>query len=140
MTTHETLVHTDDIAPGSDRGFGLVVGGILAAIGGYLYFSGSGLALYVLAPGCLLFIVGLAYPSVLHPLNVLWTKIGLLLGRIVTPIVMFIVFAITVVPIGLLLRLFGKDLLGLRKKDPNQSYWIQRTPPGPAPDSLKEQF
>ena len=140
MTTHETLVHSDDVVPGSDRGFGLVVGGILSIIGGYLYYTDSSLALYLLPPGILLFTIGLIYPSILHPLNVLWTKLGLLLGRIVTPIVMFIVFAVTVVPIGILLRVFGKDLLRLKKNTGGHSYWIERSPPGPSPDSLNEQF
>ena len=83
-------------------------------------------------------LAGLAVPKLLHPLNMLWTKLGLLLGRIVTPVVMFLVYAISVVPIGLLLRLFGKDLLRLKPAD--SSYWIDRSPPGPPPESLKDQF
>lgn len=138
MATHETLIRDDHIEPGSDRSFGLVVGGILAAIGGYQFFTGSSLYPWFATPGVILVVLGLVLPKLLHPLNILWTKLGLLLGRIVTPLVMFLVYAISVVPIGLLLRLFGKDLLRLKPAD--GSYWIERTPPGPPPESLKDQF
>ncbi len=140
MATHETIVHDDSIEPGSDRSFGLIVGGILAAIGVYQYISDSALYLWFLIPGTALVLAGLIFPSVLHPLNVVWTKLGVLLGRIVTPIVMFLVYAVSVVPIGLILRLSGKDLLGLKKGTDKSSYWIERTPPGPTPESLKDQF
>jgi len=140
MATHETLLHDNHVEPGSDRSFGLIVGGILAAIGAFQYFGGSALYLAFAGPGALLVIFGLVAPKLLHPLNVLWTKLGLLLGRIVTPVVMFLVYATTVVPIGLLLRLFGKDLLRLKPIDADGSYWINRSPPGPSPESLKDQF
>lgn len=140
MSTHETIIRDEAIEPGSDRSFGLIVGGILAAIGAYQYFAGGALFLWFLVPGLLLAATGLIYPSVLHPLNVGWMKLGLLLGRIVTPIVMFLVYVISIVPIGLLLRISGKDLLGLNRGTEKDSYWIERTPPGPPPESLKDQF
>ena len=140
MSTHETLVRDEAIEPGSDRSFGLIVGGILSAIGLYQFFTGSTLYLWFLGPGVLLAVLGLVLPSILHPLNIAWMKLGLLLGRIVTPIVMFLVYLISVVPIGILLRIFGKDLLSLKKGDDKQTYWVERTPPGPSPESLKDQF
>jgi len=140
MSTHETVVREEDIEPGSDRSFGLIVGGILSAIGLYQFFAGSTLYLWFLSPGAMLVLLGLVLPSLLHPLNIAWMKLGLLLGRIVTPVVMFLVYLISVVPIGLLLRMFGKDLLSLKQGDDKQSYWLDRTPPGPTPESLKDQF
>ncbi len=140
MSTHETVVRYEDIEPGSDRSFGLIVGGILCAIGLFQYFTESSLYLWFLSPGALLILLGLVRPGLLHPLNIAWMKLGLLLGRIVTPVVMFLVYLISVVPIGLLLRLFGKDLLSLKKAGDKQSYWLDRTPPGPPPESLKDQF
>ena len=139
MSTHETVRQADVIEPGSDRSFGLIVGGILAAIGVYQYFSGSSLFAWFLLPGAVLVLLGLVRPAVLHPLNIAWMHLGLLLGRIVTPVVMFLVFAVSVVPIGLILRIMGKDPLRL-KRGAAGTYWIERTPPGPAAESLEDQF
>ncbi len=139
MSTHESLVREEEIQPGSDRGFGLIVGGILGAIGCYQVYFDVAHYLWFLVPGTLLIVLGLAMPRLLRPLNVLWTKLGLLLGKVVTPIVMFLVYAVSIVPIGLLLRATGKDLLTL-KQSKESTYWVARTPPGPTPESLKDQF
>ena len=82
----------------------------------------------------------LVRPSMLHPLNVAWMKLGLLLGRVVTPIVMLLVFVVAVLPTGLVVRAMGKDLLLLKRAPTKSSYWIRRDPPGPPPESLKDQF
>ena len=140
MSTHNTLVRDEAVEPGSDRSFGLIVGGILAAIGAYQWMKGLQIYPWFLGPGLVLVVLGLILPGILHPLNVGWTRLGLLLGRIVTPVVMFLVYAVSVVPIGLILRILGKDLLRLERGDDQDSYWIERTPPGPAPESLKDQF
>ena len=79
-------------------------------------------------------------PGVLAPANRLWTKFGLLLHHIVSPIALGILFFLVVTPTGLLMRLFGKDPLRLRFDPDADSYWIKRDPPGPAADSLKNQF
>jgi hypothetical protein len=84
--------------------------------------------------------LGAAWPAPLRPLNRLWFRIGLLLHRIVTPVVMGLVFFCSVVPIGLLMRALGKDLLRLRREADAQSYWIEREPPGPARGTMKKQF
>ena len=76
----------------------------------------------------------------LAPLNRLWSRFGLLLSKIVSPIVLALLYFLTVVPVGLLMRLSGKDPLRLRFDPKAESYWIPRTPPGPAPDSMKNQF
>ena len=128
------------VEPGSNRSFGLIVGGILAAIGLYQYFAGNALYPWFGSIGGALVVLGLAVPRVLYPLNLAWTHLGILLGRIVTPIVMFLVYLVSIVPVGLLLRVSGKDLLRLEKKAPGESYWIERDPPGPPPESLKDQF
>ena len=141
MSSHETIVRHDVVEPGSDRSFGLIVGGILAALGAYQYFAGNSLFPWFGGIGGLLIPFGLAMPKALHPLNIAWMRLGLLLGRIVTPVVMLLVYLVSIVPIGLLLRVSGKDLLRLKKKtEAGESYWIQRDPPGPTPESLKDQF
>lgn len=140
MSTHETLFREEVIQPGSDRSFGMVVGGILSAIGAYQLIEASGTYLWFLVPGVLLIVLGLLAPRVLHPLNVGWTRLGLLLGRVVTPIVMFLIYAISVVPTAIVLRLAGKDLLQLKPRPDQSSYWQVREPPGPPPESLRDQF
>ena len=69
----------------------------------------------------------------LRPLNRLWLKFGLLLHKVVNPIVMALVFFGTVLPTGLIMRVLGKDLLRLKRQPDANSYWIERRPPGPAP-------
>jgi hypothetical protein len=85
-------------------------------------------------------LVALAVPKLLGPLNKGWTQLGLLLFKVVNPVVMFILFATTIVPIGLLRRALRKDSLRLRFEPDAPSYWIPREPPGPAPESMKNQF
>ena len=124
----------------SDRGFGLVFAGffaILAAVslwrGGPLWPWLGGIALAFLA-------VALLRAALLAPLNRLWMRFGLLLGRIVNPIVLALLFFAVFTPIALLARLLGKDFLRLRRDADATTYWIVREPPGPAPQSMKDQF
>ncbi|MCX8100071.1 MAG: hypothetical protein N3D77_02395 [Geminicoccaceae bacterium] len=140
---HERLDSHDRIEGPSDRSFGLTVGGILVAIGlakGLLFSGWTWLATLLLAAGGLLILMGLVVPALLAPANRAWMELGLLLFKIVNPVVMFLIYATTVVPIGLLLRLRGKDLLRLRRDPAAASYWISREPPGPRPESMRNQF
>jgi hypothetical protein len=82
----------------------------------------------------------LLYPAALKPLNRLWLKFGLLLHKVVNPIVMALVFFGTVLPTSLIMRALGKDSLRLKRQSHANSYWIERRPPGPAPESMKDQF
>jgi hypothetical protein len=81
-------------------------------------------------------------PRSLGPLNWLWYRFGMLLHSIVNPIIMALIYYVGILPIGLLLRAFGKDLLRLRWQRPEQepSYWIPREPPGPRQGSMSKQF
>ena len=80
------------------------------------------------------------WPAALAPLNRVWTRFGLLLHRIVSPVVLGVMFFVVVTPTGLLMRALGKDPLRLRLTVTQRSYWIDRQPPGPAPDTLNNQF
>lgn len=84
--------------------------------------------------------LGLVYPRVLAPLNRLWTRLGLVLHRLANPVILGILFFGVVTPTGWLMRALGKDPLRLRRDPSAGTYWIERDPPGPAPDSLKDQF
>ena len=76
----------------------------------------------------------------LGPLNKAWLAFGALLHSIVSPVVMGVLFLGAVLPTGLMLRLFGRDGLRLKREPSRTSYWIDRTPPGPEPESLRQQF
>ena len=82
----------------------------------------------------------LVWPGVLAPLNRLWTRFGLLLHRLVSPLVLGVMFFLVITPMGLVMRALGKDPLRLQRDRAARTYWIDRQPPGPAPDSLNNQF
>ena len=85
-------------------------------------------------------VIAYTYPQVLGPLNRLWLKFGLLLYKVMNPLVLGLLFFVTITPIGLVMRAFGKDFLRLRMDRGAKSYWIEREPPGPPPQSMKNQF
>lgn len=138
--THETLTREETVKGSSDRSFGLtfaVVALILAGIG---FWRGRDYWIYALAASAAFGVVALAAPKLLAPLNRLWLKFGLLLHRVVNPLVMGLLFFAVITPMALMVRLRGKDLLRLRFDPQAKSYWIEREPPGPAPESMRHQF
>ncbi len=137
---HEDLGRKDEIKGSSDRTFGLVFAALFAVIGLWPLLSGAGVRIWALAIAGLFLALALVKPGLLSPLNRLWTQFGLLLHKVVNPLVMGLLFYLTVTPIGLLMRLMGKDPLGRRFDRSVESYWIARDPPGPAPESMKNQF
>lgn len=133
--------HRRDAPPqgSSDRGFGLVMAAFFAIVGLWpVPWSGQP-RLWSLGVAAVFMGAALARPGALAPLNRLWTRFGLLLHRIVNPVVMGLVFYLTVTPIGLLMRALGKDPLRLRLDRTAATYWIEREP-GPAPETMKNQF
>jgi hypothetical protein len=134
-------IRRDEItAGGSNRSFGLVFAGFFAIIAFLPLFFGEPVRVWALLTSGVFLLAAFAFPSILAPLNRLWTKFGLLLHRIVSPVVLGFMFYVVVTPIGLLMRLLGKDLLRLKFERRAGSYWIERRPPGPPPESLKDQF
>ena len=137
---HEDLQREKELTVGSDRAFALTFAAFFALIGVLPIARGASLRLWPLAVAVTIAIAGLVAPRALHPLNVIWSRFGLLLNRIVSPIVMGLVFYVALTPMGMLARKLGKDTLRLRRDSARDSYWIVRTPPGPGPDTLKNQF
>lgn len=125
---------------GSERSFGIQVGAILTLIGLWPLAAGGPVRLWALILAAFLLLAAAFVPGWLQPVNRLWFRFGQLLGRIVTPVVMGFVYFLIVTPIALLLRLFGKDVLRLKRDASVSSYWVARTPPGPAPESMRDQF
>ena len=138
--SHEAYVAHSEAKIGRERSFGVVFAVVFAIIGGWSFLGGGEVRVWALIIGALFLCAAFVVPSVLKPLNILWFKFGLVLSKIVNPVIMFLLYITTIVPIGLLMRLFGKDPLYRKFDKQLESYWIERTPPGPEPDSMKNQF
>ena len=136
---HENL-RQEEVVAGSDRGFGLVFAGVFAIIGAVKLWHGHAVGGIWCAAALVFLILAIARPMLLAPLNRLWLKLGLLLYKVVNPIVMALIFSLTILPTGLLMRLFRKDPLRLKRDPQAHTFWIERRPPGPAPDTMRNQF
>lgn len=138
---HEhTPCHAPQVQGSSDRSFGFVFAVVFAIIALYPLVNSNGIRIWAIAASGVFLLLAVLVPHILAPVNRLWTKFGLLLNKIVSPIALGILFFLVVTPTGLLMRLFGKDPLRLRFDPAAESYWIKRDPPGPTADSLKNQF
>lgn len=137
---HEDLRRQNDVKRGSDRGFGITFAVVFLLIGLLPLRHGLPLRWWALAVALVFALAALLMPRLLAPLNRLWARFGELLHKITTPLVMGLLFFGALAPFATIQRLLGKDPLRL-KRDPNAtSYWIERRPPGPAPDSLNQAF
>ena len=138
---HAQHAEHGELQVGSDRSFAWVFTVVFSIIGFFpVVFSSGGPRIWALGLAGIFLGFGLIAPSVLHPLNVLWMKFGALLHKVVSPIILGFLFFVTVTPMGLAVRWLGNDLLRLKHDDEASSYWIERQPPGPPPESMKNQF
>ncbi len=124
-----------------NRDFGFLFGFIFLLFSGYLYLKNASLFLItlILILGVGLFIIGILKPHFLAPASKAWYLLGELLGRVVSPIVLGIIFFLLITPVAIIGRLLGRDELALRRKSTN-SYWIDRQPESITSDSFKNQF
>jgi len=140
---HEDFSREEHVKAGTDRGFGFVFAGFFAILSAFnLWHHGSNANAWkwMLPLAAAFLLVALVYPKLLGPLNRLWLKFGLLLYKVMNPLVLGLLFFVTIMPIGLVMRAFGKDFLRLKLDRNAKSYWIDRSPPGPPPQSMKNQF
>jgi hypothetical protein len=141
MQTHKPVTSFRKIAVGSNRKFGLAFGFLLAVMGLWPLLQRAGSPKWrLIYLSIAVFATALLRPQWLGPYNRAWFKLGLALNRVVNPIVMAILFFGAVVPLSWFMRKKGEDLLRIKMNPEAVTYWIARTPPGPAPDSLKRQF
>ena len=113
----------NSIKGSSNRSFGIVFFIFFLIIAVYPMFFGQEIRIWSLIISLVFLILGLAKSRILTPLNLLWFKFGMLLGRKVSPVVMGLVFFLVVTPTGLIMRALKKDLLNLKKN--SNSYWIK---------------
>jgi hypothetical protein len=140
LSAHEPNVARRKIAAGSNRAFGIVFAVLFGIIALWPVMSGAWPRPWASVVAGAFLVVALFAPWLLSPLNRAWFYFGLALHRVINPIVMGIIYYGTVVPMGLLLKLRGKDLLRLKRDPSAASYWIPRDPPGPPRGSMTKQF
>ena len=127
---------SEKIKLGSNRGFGIVFFVVFALVGVYPLINNGELRLWSILLSLIFLVLGLINSNILKPLNVLWFKFGLFLGKIVSPLILGFIFFIVVTPTGILVRFFKKDLLNL-KFHSKKSYWIEKSGPK---SKMKNQF
>jgi hypothetical protein len=137
---HEDLTREQHVEGSSDRVFGLVFAGLFLLIALGPLRHGHAPRWWACGVAAVFALIALLKPSLLTPLNRLWIKLGVLLGKVVSPIALGILFYGILTPLGVVIRLSGKDPLRLKLDRTADSYWIVRKPPGPPPDSMTHQF
>ena len=126
----------DDVKISSNRSFGIVFFIVFLLVAFYpLTYSGE-VRIWSTIISLIFLVLGLLNSRILTPLNKFWFKIGIFLGKIISPLLMGIIFFLVVTPIGLIMRLLGKDILNL-KYNKNKSYWIEKNGPK---SKMKNQF
>ena len=126
----------DDIKIGSNKSFGIVFFTVFLILSLYPLVNSESIRIWSLIISIFFLALGLMNSKILTPFNKLWFEFGILLGKIVSPLVMGIIFFLVVTPIGLTMRLFGKDVLNL-KYNKKKSYWIEKNGPK---SKMKNQF
>ena len=137
---HEDLDREEEIKLSSDRSFGMVFVLVFLAVGIWMVSGSHSEGWLFLAGSVILFVVALVRPSILDPLNRAWFIFGLLIGLVVNPLILGVVFFLVVTPMAVTRRLLGKDSLNLKFESSLKSYWVNRNPPGPKPNSMTKQF
>jgi hypothetical protein len=138
--THERLVVDEVVSGSSNRSFGFTFAIVFTIVALWPLVRGRSVRGWALIAAAAFLLAALALPRVLAPLSQLWLKFGLFLHACISPIIMGLVFYTTVTPIGLVRRWLGQDPLRLRFDSGAVTYWIERHPPGPAPDTMPRQF
>lgn len=140
MDHHESVKEPHEIKQSSDRSFGLTFFVVFLIIALWPLLWGNSVRLLSLGAAIIFLAMALTMPKGLSPLNRIWLKFGALLHALTSPIILGLMFYMVIMPIGLIMRLLGKDLLRLRSDPNTDSYWIKREPPGPEKNTLHRQF
>ena len=120
----------------SNKSFGIVFSIFFLLVSIYLLLNNDSIYYWSLLVSFIFLVLGLMNSKILSPLNLLWFKFGILLGKIVSPIVMGVIFFLVVTPISIILKIFGKDILNLKFNN-NKTYWIEKDGPK---SNMKKQF
>ena len=137
---HDSFARDEPVERPPDRQFGVVFAVVFAAVAVWPWLSGRPIRWWSAVLAAAFLAAALVAPRVLAPLNGVWLRIGLLLHRCISPVVLGLIFFATITPVGLLLRARGKNPLRLRFEPDIPTYWIERQPAGPAGDTMVNQF
>ena len=127
----------NNIKISSNRSFGVVFFIVFLFIALYPITYSEDIRIWSLIISFIFIILGLLNSKILTPLNKLWFQFGVILGKIISPIIMGIIFFLVVTPIGLIMKVLGKDLLRLKYNKKDNTYWIEKNGPK---SKMKNQF
>ena len=130
------MKNNNNIKIGSNKSFGLVFFIFFLIVSLYPLVNDEDIRKWSLVLSIIFLVLGLTNSKILNPLNKLWFKFGILLGKFISPLIMGMIFFLVVTPIGLIMRALGKDLLNL-KYNKDKSYWIKKSGPK---SKMKNQF
>ena len=139
-SVHEDFSRRETHQGPSNRSFGLTVGIFLAVIALAPLLHAGPLRWWVAAPASILLIAAVFFPSLLSVPNRLWMKLAWLISRITNPLITGLMFYLVFTPAAILCRWMGKDFLRLKFNETVDTYWIPRQPPGPPPETMRNQF
>ena len=121
----------------SNRNFGLVFFVFFLIIGLWPLLGTNEIRYWSIFFSIIFFLLGITNSKLLNPLNKIWFNFGILLGKVISPLIMGIIFFLVVTPIGVIMRVIGKDILSLKYNKKNKSYWIEKNGPK---SKMKNQF
>lgn len=140
VNLHESMEERTQVKLGSERSLSIVFALVFLIVALWPLLRSDSPRYWALLISAALILLGFLAPKTLAPLNRLWFQIGMLLHRIINPMVMGAIFFLTVAPTGLIMRMMGRDPLSLKYDRDASTYWVKRDPPGPSRDSFKNQF
>lgn len=123
-----------------DRHVGILFATIFVVIAFWPFFGSGQIRIWALVIALAFFVIAFLIPKALNPLNRAWMAFGLLLSRIVNPLVLSILFFVVITPVALVTRLFGRDPLRLKLEPKSKSYWVDRDPRTFESGTMKDQF
>jgi len=137
---HEDLTREQQVEGSSERVFGLLFAGAFVVIAGWPLIHGETPRWWAAGVAAVFALAAVLRPALLAGFNRQWIKLGVLLGKVISPVALGVLFYGVLTPLGALMRLTGKDPLRQRREREATSYWLPRQPPGPPPDSMTNQF
>ena len=137
---HENFDRRDEIRLGSSQAFGFVFTVVFSVIALWPLIYGESIRVWSAVISGVLLLVAIFKPSLLQLLNQLWLRFGMLLHKIISPIVMGVLFFFTVTPIAVIFGLIGKDPLNRRFDNTLETYWVERDPEEFNSETMKNQF
>jgi hypothetical protein len=128
---HESYTRDEEVKLGSNRSFGLTIGGVFAAIAVFIFLTADRISILATVAAVVFLAAALLTPALLAPLNKLWFRFGLILHKVVSPVILGVMFFVIITPAGFLLRLFSPQ------KPPG---WVERTEDERRQASFRNQF